>query len=818
MRRPRGAVDGVARIATAAGRLVGMGILLEGNRVLTCAHVVNLAVGRRKADVTPLPAGATVAVSFPFVGEELCRGRVLAWTPPGPGNPDAALIELERDAPEAAGIATLAKIPDPYWLPGELTVFGMTGDQILGGHVEVELVGEVSGGWWQLVGTRDIGAYAVKGFSGAAVWSRAERAVVGMLVAVARASDDADAAAGQAGFPAAGVFAAGVPAAGVPPPAERRTAYCQPVAALKAAIPVLPIERRAGSPATQRAFAISAILLFLAALLHLVALQSQGVRAWVPWAQGSGVLVAFFAIWIVAALAINAFWMIWKHVGRFSRSRPWETRFPSILGRYPSDSLLNTRAGTIAALVLLVAVPVWTVGSSMTEFYQKRHVILVRTIDDPDYRADPDAGLMQFAWNGSRYRIAGIGDEKNFATFFPFFEPIAAAGLALAALGLAVAINLELFLPPTMALVRFRSRRGSDMADQLDDDTQTAPDDLLGALPLSQLESDDAALPPAPPPPGPQGPGAEALAGASFTIAPAGEPQQAQTKFTATDSRTGQSFYVGRITTYQSRIGLSRRSDAVIYDRTRYAESFGLWAHFIWPSAMAESAGQEIVINAWDRAQFTWGFYQLAAHTPDDNLVLLMRRLTALPSAATFFPELGLDAEGRLTRRLDSGEVVSLEEVTEVPLGNGTEKQIVDFMNYLNPSSRRFEEAEAVTSAKFIAWAAEDPDMLKTTLDVSIGIMKDKIRRWSGSLGLLGKEPELAIWVSDIVHQGRGKKQLLEAAMAQPDFESRLDALSRIDRFGSFAERRTTVKAAVKTLMDEKRFEGVAFGSGPLAL
>lgn len=357
------------------------------------------------------------------------------------------------------------------------------------------------------------------------------------------------------------------------------------------------------------------------------------------------------------------------------------------------------------------------------------------------------------------------------------------------------------------------------MGDPLADATTIAPEDILGGLPLSELESDEEALPSAGPPIGEQGPGAGPLAAvATFTIAPSGEPQVGHTKFTATDSRTGKSFYVGQLATYKTRMGLSRRSDAVIYDRMRHAETFGAWAHFIWPSALAESAGQEIVINAWDRAQFTWGFYQLAAHTPDDNLILLMRRLTKLPSAAIFFPDLGLDDEGRLTRRLDSGEVVSLEQTTEVKVGKDTEQQIVDFMCYLNPSSRRFEEAEAVTSAKFIAWAAEDPEMLATTLDVSLGIMKKKIKGWADRLGLIGKEPELAIWVSDIVHQGRGTRNLLQAALAQRSFEARLDALSEIDIYGLFDKRRDTVRAAVRTLIDEKRFEGVAFGSEPLAL
>lgn len=122
MRRPRGAVDGVARIAAADGRHVGMGILIEGNRVLTCAHVVNIAVGRGKRDQPQFPEEASVDVSFPLAGERLYRGRVVAWKPPGVGNPDAALIALEGPPPEDVGVATLAKIEDPSRLTGELTV------------------------------------------------------------------------------------------------------------------------------------------------------------------------------------------------------------------------------------------------------------------------------------------------------------------------------------------------------------------------------------------------------------------------------------------------------------------------------------------------------------------------------------------------------------------------------------------------------------------------------------------------------------------------------------------------------------------------
>ncbi|WP_051044864.1 hypothetical protein [Methylobacterium sp. B1] len=350
------------------------------------------------------------------------------------------------------------------------------------------------------------------------------------------------------------------------------------------------------------------------------------------------------------------------------------------------------------------------------------------------------------------------------------------------------------------------------------DPMDVPPDDLLRALPLSEIAPDDEALPTPPSADAEGGPGAGARSvAATFTIKPGNEPQAPGTKFSATDSRSGQAFYVGRIAVYGSRRGLSRRSDAIIYDRQKAAERFGEWAHFIWPSALAESGGQEIVINAWDRAQFTWGFYQLAAHTPDDNLILLMRELVKLNSAPTFFPDLGLDDDGRLTQRTATG-AISLETTETVPVGRGTEKQLVAFMRYLNPSSTRFDEQEAVTAAKFIAWASEDPEMLATTTQVSIAIMKRKVKRWATTLGLMGRRPELAIWVSDIVHQGRGTKALMQAALGQDTFQEQLDALGAIDTTGEFGSRRDTVREAVGKLIAERRFEKVKFGAPPLGL
>ncbi len=350
------------------------------------------------------------------------------------------------------------------------------------------------------------------------------------------------------------------------------------------------------------------------------------------------------------------------------------------------------------------------------------------------------------------------------------------------------------------------------MADEVLSDT-IAETELRG-IPLDELleaEPDRSTLSNVPPTPG-----ATESATVRYSVTPIGEPQDRGTKFYVDNLDTGERVYVGQVAIYGNRRGLSRYSEDVKYERAHAEASIGAWAHFIWPSVMAESGGRHLVINAWDRAHFTWGFYQLAAHTAKDNLILLMRELLKLPTAARFFPDLLLD-NGKLHRRTSNG-TVTLEREVEVDVGSWTETQLPDFMAYLNTSSRRLDNQEVITSAKFLAWAREDPAMLDTTIRVSTEIMQRKIARLAQRLDLIGRRPELAIWISDMFHQGRGSFSQASAALSKPTLREQLAALSQIDVTGAHAPRRATVNRHVDILINEGRFANSAFGEGELAL
>ncbi|WP_411847610.1 peptidoglycan-binding domain-containing protein [Roseibacillus persicicus] len=300
-----------------------------------------------------------------------------------------------------------------------------------------------------------------------------------------------------------------------------------------------------------------------------------------------------------------------------------------------------------------------------------------------------------------------------------------------------------------------------------------------------------------------------------FIVIPSDEPQKKGSRFSVKNKDTGEEFYVGKIHTYGSRRGLSRYSSEIKYDRFEAAKDEGLWAHFSWPTIMAESNGNLITINAWDRAHFTWGYYQLAAHTAGDNLILLMRELLTLASAKKYFPDLTL-VSGKV-HQIISGHTRNLEKEVMVPVSTWKERQIPRFMQYLNPSSKKLENEEVITAAKLIDWARTDPEVLKITASVSMRILKKKARWAASKYDLSGERPELAVWVSDILHHGRGKSSLIRNALSASSYEEKLERLYKIDKHGKFEGRRNTVRDRLSDLTNEDRFKGVKFGEGPLS-
>jgi WD40 repeat protein len=168
-----------------AGRpTAGLGLLVDYSRVVTCAHVVNAALGRGLLHQEQPGESDLVQVEFPFLSATTVRlARVVAWVPPpgGVGGSDVAGLELSESAPSVAAPARFAAdLPQPGTV---LRAFGYPGRPARGGGmwVDVGLKGEVGGQLLQVESLTEQTVKAQPGYSGSPVLDPGTGETVGLL-------------------------------------------------------------------------------------------------------------------------------------------------------------------------------------------------------------------------------------------------------------------------------------------------------------------------------------------------------------------------------------------------------------------------------------------------------------------------------------------------------------------------------------------------------------------------------------------------------------------------------------------------------------
>ena len=170
----------------AAGRpTAGLGLLVGSEQVVTCAHVVNTALGRGQREQAPPEDSDRVQVEFPLLPTTAVRlARVVTWVPPprtGAGAGDVAGLVLAEEAPAGA---TPARFAAAAAEPGtRLRVFGYPVNPVreTGMWVDVDLKGEVGGLMIQVESREDQSVKAQPGYSGSAVWDHSRGEAVGLL-------------------------------------------------------------------------------------------------------------------------------------------------------------------------------------------------------------------------------------------------------------------------------------------------------------------------------------------------------------------------------------------------------------------------------------------------------------------------------------------------------------------------------------------------------------------------------------------------------------------------------------------------------------
>ncbi|MBW4495236.1 MAG: trypsin-like peptidase domain-containing protein [Oscillatoria princeps RMCB-10] len=179
----------IVRIYQATGKVIGAGFLVSEKHVLTCAHVVNAALGKQMT-ASEQPAG-TVSLDFPQVapGEKL-TARVVHWIPassqnaaaPADGGTDIAVLELESPLPASAFPVRL--VTDASLQGHQFRVLGFPEGQPAGVWTDGMIQGEQANGRVQIEVVRQTAYKIEPGFSGSPVWDEQLDGAIGMTVAI----------------------------------------------------------------------------------------------------------------------------------------------------------------------------------------------------------------------------------------------------------------------------------------------------------------------------------------------------------------------------------------------------------------------------------------------------------------------------------------------------------------------------------------------------------------------------------------------------------------------------------------------------------
>jgi len=218
----------------------------------------------------------------------------------------------------------------------------------------------------------------------------------------------------------------------------------------------------------------------------------------------------------------------------------------------------------------------------------------------------------------------------------------------------------------------------------------------------------------------------------------------------------------------------------LVYSAADQRSAFGFWADVIEPTSKCEG-GNYLTLNTYDRAKFTFGFGQFAAHVPDGDFVVYFRDMLGRPEATDYFPDLMVKA----------GRINQLSTTGGVPLESSSSTR--PLMDYLNPSTTHIEDDEVIASAKFMHWTANHQAAQALQVFHMISTFKGLMAAADRNLELNGKAADLCVIVCDILHQGRSKYPAIRQALASTNKRDSLLALGSI----SYSDRIAALKAAL---------------------
>jgi hypothetical protein len=248
--------------------------------------------------------------------------------------------------------------------------------------------------------------------------------------------------------------------------------------------------------------------------------------------------------------------------------------------------------------------------------------------------------------------------------------------------------------------------------------------------------------------------------------------------------------------------GLARTGQVAqsqFYDASDYRALHGPWADFIFPTGRCESEANFCVVNAWDSAGFTVGFFQMAAHTGAHMAQLFRDIWNSLPDEADqFFPELKLGhqiGKGKPDEifAVSGGAAVSLDVLAAPSDGLAYNPKYYHgrFMDFFNERRDRVDETEIACAARWQAWVQTSPALREIVVSNAVNIARENVAALHRLVlvaklkgypdGLHGIGMDICAAAMDTKHHGRRNRD-----KGQSNHESILNSLDTKAPLNSF--------------------------------
>ena len=251
-------------------------------------------------------------------------------------------------------------------------------------------------------------------------------------------------------------------------------------------------------------------------------------------------------------------------------------------------------------------------------------------------------------------------------------------------------------------------------------------------------------------------------------------------------------FVIGYRTNYLGNFGLfnTQVNADLVYKPADFTTQFGFWAHFIYPTSMAESQGSYLCLNTYDRAKCTFSFMQYGAHVPNGDFVKFLRKLLALPKGLEYFPKLSIQ-NGRINYRNSNGTFTPLE----------SDASTQGLMDYFNPNLTEVDNQELICAARLVHWATKEADHRKVQVETAIEHFRSNMISYDNRFNLHNVPAKVCQVICDIRHQGRGMNDRIAAALnTGGDYEKAYKNLLTIGDT-NYASRINTVKTEINKMV-----------------